>query len=200
MLYIQLLWVERIFLRLINQLTKHQTCKLAICENRRLRSQSYQVQSSHYRSTIISKRITLGTKKAILTLLQLQDQLFVSFFRCSSSNISFNLTHRIKYNQRSRKIRMTPLFSSLRYHLYVCQMKCPDRSDAYFTRRVRTAVHRLLICYPHKKVFRAHQYREEKSLRHVAMVAKCFDDNKPIKSLKKLFALFQTLPILFIFI
>ena len=26
-------------------------------------------------------------------------------------------------------------------------------------------------------------HREEKSLRHVAMVAKCLDDNKPIKSL-----------------
>ena len=38
--------------------------------------------------------------------------------------------------------------------------------------------------------------REEKSLRHVAKVAKCLDDNKPIKSLKSLFALFQTSPIL----
>ena len=43
-------------------------------------------------------------------------------------------------------------------------------------------------------------YREEKTLRHVAMVAKFLDDNKPIKSLKKLFVLFQTLPILFSFI
>ena len=43
-------------------------------------------------------------------------------------------------------------------------------------------------------------HREEKSLRHVAMVAKCLDDNKPIKSLKSLFALFQTSPILFNFI
>ena len=34
--------------------------------------------------------------------------------------------------------------------------------------------------------------REEKSLRHVAMVAKFLDDNKPIKSLESLFALFQT--------
>ena len=34
--------------------------------------------------------------------------------------------------------------------------------------------------------------REEKSLRHVAMVAKFLDDNKPIKSLKSLFPLFQT--------
>ena len=42
--------------------------------------------------------------------------------------------------------------------------------------------------------------REEKSLRHVAMVAKFWDDNKPIKSLKSLCALFQTLPILFSFI
>ena len=39
--------------------------------------------------------------------------------------------------------------------------------------------------------------REEKSLRHVAMVAKCLDDNKPMKSLKSLFALFQTSPIQF---
>ena len=43
-------------------------------------------------------------------------------------------------------------------------------------------------------------YREEKSLRHVAMVAKFLDDNKPIKSLKSLFALFQSSPILFTFI
>ena len=42
--------------------------------------------------------------------------------------------------------------------------------------------------------------REEKSLRHVAMVTKFLDDNKPIKSLKSLFALFQTSPILFNFI
>ena len=43
-------------------------------------------------------------------------------------------------------------------------------------------------------------HREEKSLRHVAMVAKCLDDNKPIKSLKSPFAIFQTSPILFNFI
>ena len=42
--------------------------------------------------------------------------------------------------------------------------------------------------------------REEKWLCHVAIVAKFLDDNKPIKSLKSLFALFQTLPILFNFI
>ena len=42
--------------------------------------------------------------------------------------------------------------------------------------------------------------RKEKSLRHVAMVAKFLDDNKPKKSLKSLFALFQTSPILFNFI
>ena len=41
--------------------------------------------------------------------------------------------------------------------------------------------------------------REEKSLRHVAMVAKFLDDNRPIKSLKSLFALFKTSPILFNF-
>ena len=42
--------------------------------------------------------------------------------------------------------------------------------------------------------------REEKSLRHVAMVAKFLGDNKPIKLLKILLALFQTSPILFSFI
>ena len=42
--------------------------------------------------------------------------------------------------------------------------------------------------------------REEKSLRHVAMVAKFWEDNKPIKSLKSLFALFQTSPVFFSFI
>ena len=35
-------------------------------------------------------------------------------------------------------------------------------------------------------------YREEKSLRHVAMVAKFVDDNKPKRRLKCGFALFQT--------
>ena len=34
--------------------------------------------------------------------------------------------------------------------------------------------------------------REEKSLRQIAKVAKFLDDNKPIKSLKSLFELFQT--------
>ena len=38
--------------------------------------------------------------------------------------------------------------------------------------------------------------REEKSLHHVAVVAKFLDDNKLIKSLKSLFALCQTSPIL----
>ena len=42
--------------------------------------------------------------------------------------------------------------------------------------------------------------REKKPLRHVAVVAKFLDDNKPTKSLKSLFALFQTSPILFNFI
>ena len=42
--------------------------------------------------------------------------------------------------------------------------------------------------------------REENSLSHVSMVAKFLDDNKPKKSLKSLFALFQTSPILFNFI
>ena len=43
-------------------------------------------------------------------------------------------------------------------------------------------------------------HREQKSLRHVAMVAKFLDDNKPIKSLKSLFALLKTSPILLNFI
>ena len=42
--------------------------------------------------------------------------------------------------------------------------------------------------------------REEKSLRHVAMVARFLDDNKPKTSLKSKFALFQTSSILFNFI
>ena len=42
--------------------------------------------------------------------------------------------------------------------------------------------------------------REEKSLRHVAMVARFRDDNKPKTSLKSKFALFQTSSILFNFI
>ena len=43
-------------------------------------------------------------------------------------------------------------------------------------------------------------YRQEKSLRHVAMVAKVLDDNKPKIYLKSKFALFQTSAILFSFI
>ena len=42
--------------------------------------------------------------------------------------------------------------------------------------------------------------REEKSLRHVAMVAKFRDENKPKRHLKSGFAPFQTLSILFNFI
>ena len=42
--------------------------------------------------------------------------------------------------------------------------------------------------------------REEKSLRHVAMVAKFLDDNKPKVHLKSKFALFKTSSILFNFI
>ena len=43
-------------------------------------------------------------------------------------------------------------------------------------------------------------YREEKSLHHVAMVAKFLDDNKPKRHLKCGFALFQTSPSLLNFI
>ena len=42
--------------------------------------------------------------------------------------------------------------------------------------------------------------REEKSLRHVAMVEKFVDDNKPKIQIKSKFALFQTSLILFHFI
>ena len=42
--------------------------------------------------------------------------------------------------------------------------------------------------------------REEKSLRHVAMVAKFLDDNKRKINLKSKFALFQTSSILFNFV
>ena len=41
---------------------------------------------------------------------------------------------------------------------------------------------------------------EEKSLRHVSMVAEFLDDNKPKNHLKSEFALFQTSSILFNFI
>ena len=43
-------------------------------------------------------------------------------------------------------------------------------------------------------------YREEMSLRQVAMVAKFLDDNKTQRHLKSGFALFQTSSILFSFI
>ena len=84
--------VEIIFLGLLYRLRQHQTCKQAI----NVKRQSW----SHYRSTNFPEDLFIRgylkeQKKAILTLLQLQDQLFVSFFRCSSNDIFFNLTHRI---------------------------------------------------------------------------------------------------------
>ena len=94
--------MEVIFLGLVYKLTQHQTCTLAICENF---LQIYQWED------------TLRNKKAILTLLQLQDQLFVSFFRYSSSNISFNLTHRIN----TARIRPKPP-SSLRLSSGIASM------------------------------------------------------------------------------
>ena len=42
--------------------------------------------------------------------------------------------------------------------------------------------------------------RKEKSLRHVAMVAKCLDDNKSKIHLKSKFALFQTSSVFFNFV
>ena len=44
------------------------------------------------------------------------------------------------------------------------------------------------------------QNNREKSSRHVAMAARVLDDDKPIKSLKSVFALFQASPILFNFV
>ena len=41
---------------------------------------------------------------------------------------------------------------------------------------------------------------EDKSLRHVAIVAKCLDDNKPKRHLNSGFALFQSSSILFNFV
>ena len=41
-------------------------------------------------------------------------------------------------------------------------------------------------------------HREEKPLRHVVMIAKFLDDNKPKIHLKSIFALFQTLLILLV--
>ena len=51
-----------------------------------------------------------------------------------------------------------------------------------------------------KTLFWRGKNREKKSLRHVAMVAKFLDDNKPKIHLKSKFALFQTSSILFSFI
>ena len=51
-----------------------------------------------------------------------------------------------------------------------------------------------------KEPFTTRLDREEKSLHHVTIVAKCLDDNKPKIHLKSKFALFQTSSILFSFI
>ena len=85
----------------------------------------------------------------------------------------------------------------LRRHSFVhfiainmCYVLCVTRatSRTYVTTGIKGTVFTLVDAIQ--------RLREEKSLRHVAKVAKCLDDNKPIKSLKSLFALFQTSPIL----
>ena len=113
--------MEIIFLGLLYKLTKHQMKTegqgpdlICIIIHQQNFLQIYQWED------------TLRNKKAILTLLKLQNRLFVSFFRCSSGNtpcISFNLTHGIN----TARIRPTPPLFSLRNFLYVCQMKCPDK-------------------------------------------------------------------------
>ena len=52
--------------------------------------------------------------------------------------------------------------------------------------------------YKTKESYLSQSNREEKSLRHVVTVAKIMDYNKQKKSLKSLFALFQTSTILLV--
>ena len=156
--------MEITFLGLLYKLTQHKACKLAICENRRPRSQSW----SHYRSTnfpadLLVRGYPKEQKKTILTLLQL---LQLSFFRCSSNIISSNLTH----------IESTPPESDRHSHHLASGIfsmygkwnpptpapdRCPVGSRRFligscFTRREEgttenmSAVRRLLICYPYK--------------------------------------------------
>ena len=79
-----------------------------------------------------------------------------------------------------------------------------ERTQIHFLSDVLVAVVSLDLKVPNKegrtRLVLTHPNREDKSLRHVSMVAKFLDDNKPKKSLKSLFALFQTSPILINFI
>ena len=79
-----------------------------------------------------------------------------------------------------------------------------QRTQIHFLSDVFVAVASLDLKVPNKegrtRLVLTHPNREDKSLRHVSMVAKFLDDNKPKKSLKSLFALFQTSPILINFI
>ena len=108
--------MQIIFLGLLYKLTQHQM---------KTESQGPDLIITYQQNVlqIYQWEDTLRNKKAILTLLKLQGRLFVSFFRCSSSNISFNLTHGIN----TAGIRPTAPSFSIKNLLYVCQMKCPDR-------------------------------------------------------------------------
>ena len=79
-----------------------------------------------------------------------------------------------------------------------------QRTQIHFLSDVLVAVASLDLKVPNKegrtRLVLTHPNRKDKSLRHVSMVAKFLDDNKPKKSLKSLFALFQTSPILINFI
>ena len=79
-----------------------------------------------------------------------------------------------------------------------------ERTQIHFLSDVLVAVASLDLKVPNKegrtRLVLTNPNREDKSLRHVSMVAKFLDDNKPKQSLKSLFALFQTSPILINFI
>ena len=79
-----------------------------------------------------------------------------------------------------------------------------QRTQIHFLSDVLVAVASLDLKVPDKegrtRLVLTHPNREDKSLRHASMVAKFLDDNKPKKSLKSLFAPFQTSPILINFI
>ena len=84
-----------------------------------------------------------------------------------------------------------------------------DRESTTWKSEIHRVKSRILEClvstsfpgfYPGERTWeRGWCWITQKSSRYVAIVAKFLDDNKPIKSLKSPFALFQTLPILFSF-
>ena len=116
-----------------------------------------------------------------------------SFFAQIWNSFSFtNSTCRKKYdkpsNQNEEIVGTIPVGCKYaRFRVSSKREKCPPRVETAAGKRQTQESQVTWSSLPF-----AGKNSVKNSLRHVAMVAKFWDDNKPIKSLKKLFALFPT--------